>query len=195
MGNRLLTQSKKSFTPIDKIIDVKISNDLDTKNPIDDFKDKTFDNCESLFEKGYRSICRVVDIYDGDTCTIILNYNIEYIKFNVRLNGIDTYEIKSRNDINKNRALLARNRLFNLITDKTLDNIDCKRTEIRNILNSNVYLVKIDIHGFDKYGRLLADLYDFDNKNFSKILIQENLAYSYDGKTKLSEEKQINLYN
>ena len=110
------------------------------------------------------------------------------------MNGIDTCEIKSKNDENKKHALLARNRLFNLITNQTLDKYDCKRLDIRKILNSNVYLVKIDISGFDKYGRLLADLYDFNDKNLSKILIEEKLAYEYDGKTKLSEEKQINLY-
>jgi endonuclease YncB( thermonuclease family) len=192
MGNCLILQSSGKNT--EQIIKIEASsNELNTQNHFENFKDKTFDNCNSLFEKGYRSVCRVVDIYDGDTCTVILYYNLEYIKFSVRLNGIDTCEIKSKNNTNKNSAYLARNRLFNLITNKTLDKIDCKRKEIRQILNDNVYLIKIDVHGFDKYGRLLADLYDFNGNNFSKILIEEKLAYVYDGKTKLSEKEQSDI--
>ena len=45
---------------------------------------------------------RLVDIYDGDTVKVILPVMDRYFKFDVRLNGIDTCEIKSHNIENKN---------------------------------------------------------------------------------------------
>ena len=181
---------------------------------LDDFKKYNYDNCKFIFQEGYKTIGRVVDIYDGDTCTVIIYYGGEYIKYPVRLFGIDTCEIKSKNEKNNELAYQARHKIYNLITSKQLDDYKCKRTEIRKILNEDVYLVVLDIAGLDKYGRLLADMFKYDNNNkqnilnvmnlfksneknnnkiktFSKILLEEKLAYAYDGKTKKTENEQI----
>ena len=83
-------------------------------------------------------------------------------------------------------------RLFNLITNKepTSD-----KKEIKKILNNDVYLLWIKCYDFDKYGRVLGDLYlqKEDTKSISDILIEEKLAYVYTGHAKLSEEEQIKL--
>lgn len=183
------------------------------KFSLDDFKKYNYNNCETIFQSGYKTIGRVVDIYDGDTCSVIIYYGGKYLKYPVRLHGIDTCEIKSKNNENKELAYKARHRLYNLITNKQLDDYKCKRTEIRKILNDDVYLVSLDISGLDKYGRLLANITkynDFNKQNilnlinsiksnkkndkiktFSDILLEEKLAYAYDGKTKKTEDEQI----
>lgn len=160
---------------------------------VTEFSKYNYENCPKLFDKEFSTIARVVDIYDGDTCTCIFKLNNTYYKFNIRLNGIDTCEMKSKINEVKDKALLARNRLFNLITKKKLDKLDISRKDTKVLLNKDVYLVKLTIYGLEKYGRVLADIYDLDNTitSFSSILINEKLGYKYDGKTKLSEEMQI----
>ena len=157
------------------------------------FKSYTFDSCNKLFEVDYNTIARVVDIYDGDTCTIVFKLNDTYNKFTVRLKSIDTCEIKSQESENKKKAYLARNRLFNLITNLTIHNES--RKTIRTILNTNVYLINVCITGTDKYGRLLGNLYNVDDeqkiRSYSSILIEEKLAYTYNGGTKKTEEEQV----
>ena len=69
-----------------------------------------FSNLEEIFKKydnnttphfslnGQKLWGRVVSLYDGDTLTIALNVFDAIYKFSVRMNGIDTCEIKSKND-------------------------------------------------------------------------------------------------
>ena len=87
----------------------------------------------------------------------------------------------------------AKKRVFNLITGKTIDIVDKKY--IKNELNDNCYLAYIKCYDFDKYGRVLADIYSNEKSadSFSSILINEKLAYVYGGKTKLTEKEQIEL--
>ena len=138
---------------------------------------------------------RVIDIYDGDTCTIIIKFNNIYNKFTVRLNGIDTCEMKAKSAENKKKAYLARDRLLNLVTNIPQQNDSLPRKTVRDLLNREVYLINICITGTDKYGRLLGDLYSLNDVaktvSFSSILLTEKLAYAYDGKTKKSEIEQI----
>jgi endonuclease YncB( thermonuclease family) len=86
-------------------------------------------------------------------------------------------------------ATNARKRLFELVTKQTSSDLSDK------FLSDNVYLVYIKCKDFDKYGRLLGDVYktDEDDISFSEILMEEKLAYFYDGKKKLTEEEQIEI--
>lgn len=142
---------------------------------------------------GISCISRVVDITDGDTIKTIINFNNNFYKIIVRLNNIDTCETKSKCENNKLLGIEAKKRLFNLITNKNIDNNDKK--EIKKELNTNYYTVFIKCYDFDKYGRVLADIYknEYDDVSFSSILINEKLAYIYGGKTKLTEEQQLEL--
>jgi endonuclease YncB( thermonuclease family) len=139
---------------------------------------------------------RVVDIYDGDTCTCIFELNRKYHKFVIRLAGIDTPEITSKNEQNKKTALEARKRLCTLISNDFINmDINIKRKELRNLLNAKCYLIKIKCGQFDKYGRLLGWLYSnhhiiIGERTFNQCLIDEKLAYVYNGGTKLTEQEQ-----
>ncbi len=142
---------------------------------------------------------RILSCYDADTCKIALPLNDKFYKFTCRLNGIDTPEMKPRKD-KPNReseivwAKKARAELLKLICEDELcsnfDNLDIKKDEVINILGKNKKIVKVNIFNFDKYGRLLVELYNKDenelvfNKSFNNILVEKNLAVNYDGGTK-----------
>jgi len=141
---------------------------------------------------------RLVDIIDGDSVHVILPVFNNYYKYSVRLNGIDTCEMKSKNEQLKKKAVLARNTLFKLVNKKIDILSDVTKVDVKNFLNENVIIVWVECLEFDKYGRLLANVYAVDddyNKigdSFSDHLLKNDLAYAYMGKTKLTEDEQLN---
>lgn len=107
----------------------------------------------------------VIKVYDGDTITIASKMpyeNSPLFRFNVRLNGIDTPEIKSKNENEKILAKRARDDLSQLIAHKTVT--------LQNVKN-------------EKYGRILADVY-LDDLHINQWMIDQQFAVAYDGKTK-----------
>lgn len=175
-------------------------------------EEKMFNENETLFApytnkttktftfEGVKTIAKVLNVIDGDTLTVVLpitlsNAPTTFYKYNLRLFGIDTSEIHSMEEKNKDLALKAKYRVLELITkkDKKLQEIlGITRNQIKEIFDTKNYFVHVECLDFDKYGRLLAKVFlNKDDKNdLSTILIQEKLAYSYDGKTKLTEEEQ-----
>lgn len=160
---------------------------------------KIYDLATPYFSlNGINTHGRLVDIYDGDTLKIVLPVMGQYFKFDIRLKGIDTCEIKSHNIENKNKGLEARKRVCTMVEEYwgNCENskLDTKK-EIKDYLKEIVCIVFVKCYEFDKYGRLLADVYiDYNNMNrqsISEILLSENLAYSYEGGTKLTEEEQL----
>lgn len=115
--------------------------------------------------------CKVVDVYDGDTCTIILKNKGSYEKHKLRMYGYDSPEIKPRlNTPNREhvirKAIEARDFLRNLILNKIVD---------------------FESMGYDKYGRLLGKLYIQTcgiNKDINCIMLANNHGYEYKGGTK-----------
>lgn len=140
---------------------------------------------------------RVVSCYDADTMTVVLNTFNGFYKYNLRLNGIDTCEMKSKIKENKERAIRARNRVLQWIGVLSEDadlNVAYTRQQIQTMLEKDVYLVWIHCLEFDKYGRLLAEVYKAPyGESCSQMLIQEKYAYLYGGDTKLTEEQQNQL--
>ncbi len=106
--------------------------------------------------------------YDGDTIT----FDIDRIhplfgqKINVRLFGVDTPEIRTKNKCEKKQARVAKNLVSNLLKS-------AKRIDLENVKR-------------DKYFRILADI-KFDGKDLKTILLKNNLAYVYYGKTKFRQ--------
>lgn len=110
---------------------------------------------------------KIVDVYDGDTVKIVLNLSInqDYFRWNCRLSGINTPEIRTKNTKEKEFGLLVRDKLKERIENKIL-------------------LIKCG--EFDKYGRLLVEIYENNGQLFSinNWLIENNYAKPYDGGTK-----------
>lgn len=159
---------------------------------MNEFSKYNFDNTNQFTLNGTSLTGRLVDIIDGDSLVIILKVFGNYYKYNVRIMGIDTCEIKSKNQENKRLALEARCELLRLITNDSSHISSLSKNEIRKILDTNLFLVDLECYDFDKYGRLLADIY-FNNISLSKHLLDNKLAYVYTGNTKLSEEEQVNF--
>ena len=120
------------------------------------------------------TIGKVIKVYDGDTITIASKIpipNSPLYRFSVRLNGIDTPEIKGKTENEKNAAKKVQKALEDLILQK-------------NITLKNV--------ATEKYGRILADVY-LEELHINEWLINNKFAVRYDGGTKHIPEDWNNI--
>lgn len=142
---------------------------------------------------GIKTYGRIVDVTDGDTLVIVIPvFENKYFKFSSRLTNIDTCETRSKNLQIKQKGLQAKYRVVELLCNK---NEECTKKQIKKFFEDIVCVVWVECFDFDKYGRLLANVFikKEDTKSISDILIDEKLACKYNGETKLSEEEQIKL--
>ena len=121
---------------------------------------------------------RVIKVYDGDTITIASKISglkdSPLYRFSVRLNGIDTPELKGvKNEQEKQVAIMARDWLSG------------------KILNENIELHEVQT---EKYGRLLAEVW-FKGKNMNQEMIKNRYAVEYDGGTKNSPDDWMKFHN
>lgn len=103
----------------------------------------TNENTELFTFDGYKTDCKVVDVYDGDTITVTFSYRCKIIKYKVRMYGYDSPEMKPSKDmINRD-------------------------TEIKKAKEAKAYLEKLignkivilECGKFGKFGRLLGKIY------------------------------------
>ena len=79
-----------------------------------------------------------------------------------------------------------------------IDKKDLTKHEIQKVLENEIVIVLVKCLEFDKYGRLLANVYCFNSRTekydicLSKYLLDNNFAYEYYGGKKMSETDQIN---
>jgi hypothetical protein len=102
--------------------------------------------------------------------------------------------MKSKSSRNRELAFKARLRLIELITNLANANNPNKK-DTKKLFEDNVYVVWVKCYEFDKYGRVLVDLFADEEspKSFSQTLNEEHLAYTYQGDTKLTEEQQVEV--
>lgn len=155
------------------------------------FRNYHNDNTTFFSLNGLKTDARVVSVTDGDTLVLIVPVFDKYYKFSTRISGIDTCEVHSKNLEAKDKGLDAKIRVIELLTSRKVSK-DITRKQVLDIFMNNVYTVYIECQDFDKYGRLLADVFVKDKK-LSDILLEEKLAYKYEGSTKLSEEEQLKI--
>jgi endonuclease YncB( thermonuclease family) len=103
--------------------------------------------------------------YDADTITVEIPgvHPLFGEKIGVRVNGIDTAEMKGKLPCEKDAARTAQRLVANLLKN-------AKRIDLKNVAR-------------DKYFRVLADV-EVDGKLISEFLLKNNLAYEYHGSTK-----------
>ena len=121
------------------------------------------------------NILKVLDLYDGDTihCSGLLEIPPIPFKFSVRLNGIDTPEMKSKSLEEKEHAKSSKKALSDMIPPGT-------------IVNLNMCSIDGPIE-YDKYGRVLAYVYtrkDNIYTNVNEWMLENKYAVRYDGGTK-----------
>ena len=123
---------------------------------------------------GQDHIAKCVKCFDGDSIHIVLFIHGAYKRFKCRMNGIDTPSLYAVNPKEKQHAREAKEFLSKHILDK---------------------LVYVHCGEFDKYGRLLVDVYPYHKDTFeskhaqfensmNQALINHGYAQAYNGDKK-----------
>ena len=167
------------------------SNTNNSNQVIDELKNIKSSDIPEFSLNGVKTSGKIVEIYDGDTCKIVLLNNNILQKFNCRINGIDTPEMKPplnkpNREIEIKNAHRCRNKVVQLCTN-IIPNVDIDFNGKKISLDTNTKLVHVECLEFDKYGRLLVNIYDFENPkslSYNDILINEGFAKKYNGGTK-----------
>lgn len=133
---------------------------------------------------------KVVNIYDGDTCSIVLMMNDGTLqKHKVRLFGFDCPElVPPKSKENRQEIILSakrsRNYLAHRVSNVHIDiNEDYSKKELQRLLDLNTKIIKVQCLESDKYGRLLAKIYD-GKKCINDEVVQNGYGYEYYGGTK-----------
>ena len=132
---------------------------------------------------------KIVDIYDGDTCSIVIKLDGKYLKFKLRCLGYDSPEIKPPLNTEDriqliDLAIKSRNYFISRVTNCDIDLLKhYSKKEIKELIMNNTKLVTLKTHGWDKYGRLLGEIF-IDGININNEMVEKKYAYKYDGGTK-----------
>lgn len=144
---------------------------------------QTIENTPDFSFEGQQHLCRLIDVYDGDTMTVIFEVHGKFSQFRVRLFGINTSEIRTLDSIEKDNGLLARQRAIELTCPgiKSIT-VESSRKEIQEYFMNNVVYVWLKCHHFCKYGRLLGEIYidNFLTESVNNILLKEKYAEKYE---------------
>lgn len=111
----------------------------------------SLDNARKFTLSGtYEAKC--IKVYDGDTAHFAFKVFGDYYKFKCRMAGYNSAELKSKDPVEKEAGTAARDFLSNLICGK---------------------MVKLEVGDFDKYGRLLVNVW-LDNVHVNSLMIQDH---------------------
>lgn len=109
---------------------------------------------------GQTKKAKVIDIYDGDTCTIAMWVGFQRYSFKLRLFGIDTPELRTKNAAEKEAGYKAKEYLSNLILGKKIKIVFADKEE--------------------KFGRLMGTIY-LGEKNINSLMVSAGHAKEYFG--------------
>lgn len=128
--------------------------------------------CTACVNTGNFNKVELISVYDGDTFKVNLPCKEELLckNISIRVKGIDTPEINSKDIYEKEQALKAKQFSKSFLNQKG------------KILLKNC--------SRDKYFRLLCEVFIKTNKqeeSLAKHLLKEGLASSYDGRNKTAE--------
>lgn len=143
--------------------------------PLYDHKLRQAEKSTNFSFDGKTYLAKVVDIYDGDTITVVFRRRGKLEQHKIRFFNLDTAELKPlKTAINREKEIKAAN--------------VSKDALINQIAKCN-YLVKIECFGFDKYGRILANVYTrsgwfTSSINLNQWMIENKYGIPYDGGTK-----------
>lgn len=117
--------------------------------------------------------CKVVDVYDGDTCDIVLfTEDHRLVATRVRIYGINTSEMRGGTDETKIHAIAARTALIRMVTGIT------NWSGTKNEFPSHKNVISAHVHNLDSFGRALATLY-VDGYSVGDKLLEAGLAVPY----------------
>jgi endonuclease YncB( thermonuclease family) len=128
--------------------------------------------------KGVRCAARIFKVYDGDTVRMAIEIPWaeeprQVVMFRVRLDEIDTAEIRTKNESEKRMAIAARDRLREMVDQK----VCC-----------------VECGPLDVFGRVIAKIYTVDGVNVAHQLVSEGLAVPYSERHLVNWEKMLEKY-
>lgn len=157
-----------------------MGNSVNSKQRLETVND---DEIKFFSFEGQTLNAKVSNVYDADTIHVIIEIlDNRFYKFKVRLNRIDSPEIKplktcNYRDLNINCAKKCKLILSDIILGK---------------------IVEVKCNEYDKYGRILADVY-YKGVNINDLLIDNKLVKSYLGNKKtewtIDELNHIDSFN
>jgi endonuclease YncB( thermonuclease family) len=109
-------------------------------------------------------LAKVLAVYDGDTITVAKCIDTIWYRFVVRVRGIDTPEVATKNLIEKQHGLRARDYLEQWLQNQIV--------ELTNVAP-------------DKYGGRFVATVTCNQSNVAHVMINKGLAVAYDGKKKM----------
>ena len=113
-------------------------------------------NTSEFSLNGETILGKCVNVYDGDTVKVVFPVLSKLFKFNCRIVGVDTPEIRTRNKVEKEYGLLVRDKLREKILNKDI--------QIKTIKDKK-----------GKYGRYLGIIF-LDGENINEWLIENGFA-------------------
>ena len=124
-------------------------------------------NLQAAPEYGSAIVSKVISVYDGDTFRVDIDSLPPIVGKNIpiRLNGVDTPEIRGKCQYEKDLALIARD----FVRNKLANAKEIKLTKLQR----------------GKYFRVVADVM-IDGVSLEKELLENKLAYKYTGGKKSS---------
>jgi endonuclease YncB( thermonuclease family) len=136
---------------------------------------------EKFTYQGHNCKAKVVDIYDGDTLTLIFRYGGKLQQHSCRMLGYDSPEMKPpKNQSNRDKEIIAANKA---------------KDALSRMLSNRL----IDVHcgQFDKYGRILITIWINPPGcckqpiNVNQWMIENGYGIPYEGGTKVPYQEQI----
>jgi len=155
-------------TEEDKLVNILLTNTNDDLEKIPRF---SHDN--------KIKICRLVNVYDGDTGDIIFVDDNKFVRHRLRINGYDSPEIKQPKNKPEDERIRERKMAY-----------DDKERLVRFTKNK-ILIVKL--HDGEKYGRLLGDLYAFPNYEMRQIVRNKNNENFLNEMINSSENKKYSV--
>lgn len=144
---------------------------------------------DSVPHQGKKVDVKVVDVYDGDTCTILVPFGGKFQKLKLREKGVDAPEIRARRDKSKDSELSAIEiaELDELVKMEKRAAISV-RNHISEMILGRVLTVQLD-ERWDKYGgRVLGSLYlpkGIAERTLGSYLLGNRLGKEYNGGKKV----------
>lgn len=140
-----------------------------------------------MFDWAGRTVtARLVGLHDGDTCRVVFDTGERGVRqFVVRVAGIDTPEIVTRDAAEKQHATAARDQFLELAAPGVFSATGgYTAKDVDRLLREHRVLVTLQTGGYDKYGRLLAAVTSLQGVDIAARLLETGAAHPYAGKTK-----------
>ncbi len=118
---------------------------------------------------------KIISIYDADTIKVLFIFRDQPILTNVRIEGIDSAEIKSKVTEIREFAAITRDFIKELLPVGTITTAFFKK--------------------WDKFGGRVIGSVNIGNKNICDILLETRMAVAYKGATKITDTQWCEFIN